>query len=176
MRDILGIFRSKKKGFEEKLNEMYQEIANKISDMIPVEWDKVYTKAYIDDQGGEVFFNFIQSDSNDIHYYTSIPDDYNVSERIFDELSDELWENFDRLRELFIENNQEPWTSCEFDFNNEGKLNVSFDYIDWKNSGFGQISRDYYYEYKKFGIIPELDYAKKEIKDIEKFIKEQEKE
>ncbi|PBJ85357.1 TIGR01741 family protein, partial [Staphylococcus epidermidis] len=28
MRDILGIFRSKKKGFEEKLNEMYQEIAN----------------------------------------------------------------------------------------------------------------------------------------------------
>ena len=61
-----------------------------------------------------------------------------------------------------------------FDFNNEGKLNVSFDYIDWKNSGFGQISRDYYYEYKKFGIIPELDYAKKEIKDIEQFIKEQE--
>ena len=47
MRDIFGIFRSKKKGFEEKLNEMYQEIANKISDMIPVEWDEVYTKAYI---------------------------------------------------------------------------------------------------------------------------------
>ena len=89
---------------------------------------------------------------------------------------DELYENFERLKKLFIENNQEPWTSCEFDFNNEGKLNVSFDYIDWKNSGFGQISRDYYYEYKKFGIIPELDYAKKEIKDIEQFIKEQEKE
>ncbi|MDU2309599.1 MAG: TIGR01741 family protein, partial [Staphylococcus epidermidis] len=35
---------------------------------------------------------------------------------------------------------------------------------------------DYYYEYKKFGIIPELAYAKKEIKDIEQFIKEQEKE
>ena len=162
--------------FEEKLNEMYQQIASKINEMIPVEWERVYTMAYIDDQGGEVFLNFIQSDSNDIHYYTSIPDDYNVSERIFDELSDELYENFDRLRELFIENNQEPWTSCEFDFNNEGKLNVSFDYIDWKNSGFGQISRDYYYEYKKFGIIPELDYAKKEIKDIEQFIKEQEKE
>ena len=142
--------------------------------MIHVERDKVYTKAYIDDQGGEVFFNFIQSDSNDIHYYTSIPDDYNVSERIFDELSDELYENFDRLRELFIENNQEPWTSCEFDFTNEGKLNVAFDYIDWKNSDFGQISREYYYEYKKFGIIPELDYAKKEIKEIEQFIKEQE--
>ncbi|MEJ7396001.1 TIGR01741 family protein, partial [Staphylococcus epidermidis] len=84
----------------------YQQIASKINEMIPVEWERVYTMAYIDDQGGEVFLNFIQSDSNDIHYYTSIPDDYNVSERIFDELSDELYENFDRLRELFIENNQ----------------------------------------------------------------------
>ncbi|WP_373555635.1 immunity protein YezG family protein, partial [Staphylococcus aureus] len=25
--------------------------------MIPVEWEKVYTMAYIDDGGGEVFFN-----------------------------------------------------------------------------------------------------------------------
>ncbi|WP_397610421.1 immunity protein YezG family protein, partial [Staphylococcus aureus] len=37
--------------FEEKLNEMYNEIANKISSMIPVEWEKVYTMAYIDDGG-----------------------------------------------------------------------------------------------------------------------------
>ena len=94
----------------------------------------------------------------------------------FHDIRDVSDDEFKKLRELFRESNQELWTSCEFDFNNEGKLNVSFDYIDWKNSGFGQISRDYYYEYKKFGIIPELDYAKKEIKDIEKFIKEQEKE
>ncbi|WP_080116201.1 TIGR01741 family protein [Staphylococcus epidermidis] len=173
---MFGIFRSKKKGFEENLNEMYQEIASKINEMIPVEWEQVYTMAYIDDQGGEVFFNFIQSDSNDIHYYTSIPDDYNVSERIFDELSDELYENFDRLRELFIENNQEPWTSCEFDFNNEGKLNVTFDYIDWKNSGFGPLAREFYYEYKKFGILPEKEYAINKVKKVEQFIKEQEEE
>ncbi|WP_187395378.1 immunity protein YezG family protein, partial [Staphylococcus aureus] len=27
-------------------------IANKISSMIPVEWEKVYAMAYIDDEGG----------------------------------------------------------------------------------------------------------------------------
>lgn len=42
-------------GFEEKLNEMYQEIANHINDMIPTEWEQVYTMAYIDEEGGEVF-------------------------------------------------------------------------------------------------------------------------
>ncbi len=42
--------------FEEKLSEMYNEIANEISSMIPVEWEKVYAIAYVDDQGGEVVF------------------------------------------------------------------------------------------------------------------------
>ena len=41
--------------FEENLNKKYQEIANKINEMIPVEWDKVYTKAYIKEESKEVF-------------------------------------------------------------------------------------------------------------------------
>ena len=161
-------------GFEEKLNEMYQEIANHINDMIPTEWEQVYTMAYIDEEGGEVFFNYTKLDSDNLHYYTDIPKDYNVSEEIFDELSDELYDLFETLRGSFIENNQEPWTSCEFDFTKEGKLNVSFDYIDWKNSEFGPLAREYYYEYKKFGILPEKEYAKNKVKKVEQFIKEQE--
>ncbi|WP_373456056.1 immunity protein YezG family protein, partial [Staphylococcus aureus] len=38
--------------FEEKISKLYNEIANEISSMIPVEWEKVYTMAYIDDGGG----------------------------------------------------------------------------------------------------------------------------
>ena len=40
--------------FEEKLSEMYNKIANEIVGMIPVEWEKVYTIAYVNDRGGEV--------------------------------------------------------------------------------------------------------------------------
>ena len=160
--------------FEEKLNKMYQEIANHINEMIPTEWEQVYTMAYINEEGGEVSFNFTIPGRDDLHYYTAIPKEYNVSEKIFSELSFTLYKLFKSLRELFIENNQEPWTSCEFDFNNEGKLNVSFDYIDWKNSEFGPLARECYYEYKKFGIVPEYEYEREEIKEIEQFIKEQE--
>ncbi|MFO6335602.1 TIGR01741 family protein, partial [Pseudomonas aeruginosa] len=73
--------------------------------------------------------------------YTAIPKDYNVSKKVFDGLLDELYECFEKLQDLFKEVNQEPWTSCEFDFTKEGKLNVSFDYIDWKNSEFGPLAR-----------------------------------
>ena len=35
--------------FEEKLSQMYNEIANEISGMIPVEWEQVFTIAYVTD-------------------------------------------------------------------------------------------------------------------------------
>ncbi|MEJ7398332.1 TIGR01741 family protein, partial [Staphylococcus epidermidis] len=95
---------------------------------------------------------------------------------IYIDLLIEVQEKFRKLRAIFKKENQEPWTSCEFDFTNKGKLNVSFGYIDWKKSDLGQVARFNYYRYKKFGIPPEFEYEREEIKEIEQFIKEQEEE
>ncbi|MFH7205013.1 TIGR01741 family protein, partial [Staphylococcus aureus] len=84
------------------------------------------------------------------------------------------YKQFDKLRELFIEEGHEPWTSCEFDFTRDGKLNISFDYIDWMNSEFGPMGREYYYMYKKFGIWPEKEYAINWVEKIKDYVKEQE--
>ncbi|HFE5871843.1 TPA: TIGR01741 family protein [Staphylococcus aureus] len=159
--------------FEEKLSQMYNKIANEISGMIPVEWEKVYTIAYVDDEGGEVVFNYTKPGSDELNYYTYIPREYNVSEKVFYDLWTDLYRLFKKLRDLFKED-LEPWTSCEFDFTREGKLNVSFDYIDWMNSEFGPMGREDYYMYKKFGIWPEKEYAINRVKKIEDYVKEQE--
>ncbi|MBR9603140.1 TIGR01741 family protein, partial [Staphylococcus aureus] len=84
------------------------------------------------------------------------------------------YKQFQKLRNIFKEEGHEPWTSCEFDFTREGKLKVSFDYIDWINSEFGQIGRQNYYKYRKFGILPEMKYEINKVKEVEKCIKEQE--
>ncbi|ELW9492502.1 TIGR01741 family protein [Staphylococcus aureus] len=160
--------------FEEKLSEMYNEIANKISSMIPVEWEKVYAIAYVDDEGGEVIFNYTKPGSDELNYYTYIPREYNISEKVFYDLWTDLYRLFKKLRSAFKEEGLEPWTSCEFDFTRDGKLNVSFDYIDWVNSEFGPMGREDYYMYKKFGIWPEKEYAINRVKKIEDYIKEQE--
>ncbi|SCT59120.1 TIGR01741 family protein [Staphylococcus aureus] len=160
--------------FEEKLSQMYNEIANEISSMIPVEWEKVYTMAYIDDGGDEVFFNYTKPGSDDLNYYTDIPKEYNISVQVFDDLWMDLYDLFENLRNLFKKEGLDPWTSCEFDFTREGKLNVSFDYIDWLNTEFDQLGLENYYMYKKFGVIPEMEYEMEEIKQIEQYIKEQE--
>ncbi|HBC4294703.1 TPA: TIGR01741 family protein [Staphylococcus aureus] len=161
--------------FEEKLSEMYNEIANKISGMIPVEWEKVYTIACVNDEGGEVVFNYTKPNSDDLNYYTYIPREYNVSEKVFYDLWTDLYRLFKKLRNAFKKEGHEPWTSCEFDFTRKGKLNVSFDYIDWINTEFDQLGRENYYMYKKFGVLPEMEYEMEEIKEIEQYIKEQEK-
>ncbi|HCD4455113.1 TPA: TIGR01741 family protein [Staphylococcus aureus] len=159
--------------FEEKLSQKYNEIANEINGMIPVEWEKVYTIAYVDDEGGEVVFNYTKPGSDELNYYTYIPREYNVSEKVFYDLWTDLYRLFKKLRDLFKED-LEPWTSCEFDFTRDGKLNVSFDYIDWMNSEFGPMGREDYYMYKKFGIWPEKEYAINRVKKIEDYVKEQE--
>ncbi|HCY5066899.1 TPA: TIGR01741 family protein, partial [Staphylococcus aureus] len=110
--------------FEEKLSQMYNEIANEISGMIPVEWEQVFTIAYVTDQAGEVIFNYTKPGSDELNYYTYIPREYNVSEKVFYDLWTDLYRLFKKLRNAFKED-LEPWTSCEFDFTSEGKLKVS---------------------------------------------------
>ena len=138
--------------FEEKLSQKYNEIANKISSMIPVEWEKVYAMAYVNERSGEVFYNYTEPRSDELFYYTSVLNKYNIPRSEFMDSVYELYKQFDNLRELFIEEGLEPWTSCEFDFTREGKLKVSFDYIDWINTEFDQLGRENYYMYKNWGL------------------------
>ncbi|CAM3998829.1 TIGR01741 family protein [Staphylococcus schweitzeri] len=158
--------------FEEKLSEMYNEIANEISGMIPVEWEQVFTIAYVTDQAGEVIFNYTKPGSEELNYYSDIPKDCNVLKDLFKNSWFKVYRMFDELREVFKKEGLEPWTSCEFDFTREGKLKVSFDYIDWINTEFDQLGRENYYMYKKFGVLPEMEYEMEEVKQIEQYIKE----
>ncbi|SHC32154.1 Putative cytosolic protein [Staphylococcus aureus] len=160
--------------FEEKLSEIYDKIANEISGILPVEWEQVFTIAYVDDEGGEVVFNYTKPNSDDLNYYTYIPREYNISEKVFYDLWTDLYILFKKLRNAFKEEDLEPWTSCEFDFTRDGKLNVSFDYIDWVILGFGPLAKENYYMYKKFGVMPEMKYEINKVKEVEKCIKEQE--
>ncbi len=52
---------------------------------------------------------------DDLNYYTDRPKEYNMSVQGFDELCMDLYDLFEQLRDLFKEEDLEPWTSCEFD-------------------------------------------------------------
>ncbi|KFA45086.1 hypothetical protein EW35_0369 [Staphylococcus aureus] len=61
--------------------------------------EKVYTIAYVDDEGGEVVFNYTKPGSEDLNYYSDIPKDCNVSKDIFKNSWFKVYRMFDELRE-----------------------------------------------------------------------------
>ncbi|MCI2753196.1 immunity protein YezG family protein, partial [Staphylococcus lugdunensis] len=83
-----------------------------------------------------------------------------------------LCDLFDDLNAIFIKYGQEQFGTCEFDFTIDGKLNVSFEYIDWKASEFSPSEKYDYYRYKKFGILPKFQYEIDDLHAVEQYVKE----
>ncbi|KXA39191.1 TIGR01741 family protein [Staphylococcus lugdunensis] len=158
--------------FETKLNKQYNKIANHVSDMIPGSWEKVYLVAYMEEYASEVFFFFTVPQKDELYYSQHIPKDFGVSKKEYVNRAFRLCDLFDDLNAIFVKYGQEQFGTCEFDFTIEGNLNVSFEYIDWKASKLGPGGKFDYYRYKKFGILPEMEYAIKRMHEVEQYVKE----
>ncbi|MGG3574198.1 immunity protein YezG family protein [Bacillus gobiensis] len=135
--------------FEIELNKLYEQIAQHVNDMIPIEWSEFYFNGEVKDKEGGVFFFFTPVDSKDEPVYShDIPDLYQINEKAYDEELHKLFELTVKLQQVFIENDQEPWFSVTLLVNDTGKLNVHFDYTNWHDSEFGPTARIEYFEYK----------------------------
>ncbi|WKB36499.1 DUF600 family protein [Terrilactibacillus sp. S3-3] len=136
--------------FEEKLNKLYTKIAQQVNDMIPDEWVNFYLNGELVNGEGGVFFFFYDTPKNRDYYIYShdIPEIYNISEKAYDKENDKLFKLVRSLQQVFSDNDQEAWTSMVMIVNNERKLKVHFDYINWLESEFGPTDRINYFEFK----------------------------
>ena len=159
--------------FEAQLNEVYKQVAQKVSDMIPEEWNSFYLNAEITNKEGGVFF-FFDTPRNVGNYIYShdIPDIFNVSEKQYDGEYDELFDLTKEMQQIFIDNDQEPWFSVTMIVNSEGKLKVHFDYINWTETEFGPTARIKYFEYKYLNKELQNEKDKELMKKMEKYEQE----
>lgn len=135
--------------FEIELNKLYEQIAQKVNDIILIEWSEFYFNGEVKDKEGGVFFFFTPVGSKDEPVYShDIPDLYQIDESVYDEEPHKLFELTIKLQQVFIDNDQEPWFSVTLLVDESGKLNVYFDYTNWHDSEFGPTARIDYFEYK----------------------------
>ena len=59
---------------------------------------KVYAMAYIDEECGEVFYNYTEPSSDELFYYTSVIKKYNLLKSSFMDSVYELHDQFEELR------------------------------------------------------------------------------
>ncbi|MEC1551570.1 antitoxin YezG family protein [Bacillus haynesii] len=138
----------------EKMEKLYQEIAEGINEIIPTEWEKVYLYAEILDDSSEVFFYFNVPQNKDYIYSHNIPEHFNVSEDIYDELLFELHDLFEDLQNEFKQNNPEVWTNLTLTLERNGKFSINYNYDDVIKSDLNGSQRQIIWEYKNLGITP----------------------
>ncbi|MFF2342695.1 immunity protein YezG family protein [Bacillus mycoides] len=135
--------------FENELNKLYRKIAEKINDLIPVEWEEFYFNGEVKDGEGGVYFFYTTLDAKQEYQYSHyIPRMYNVDRKIYNQFLHELFDLTVQLQQVFIDNQQEAWFSVTMIVNGEGKLKVRFSYVNWNDSEFGPSDRIEYFEYK----------------------------
>ncbi|MDZ4485314.1 DUF600 family protein [Bacillus cereus] len=135
--------------FENELNKLYRKIAEKINDMIPVEWEEFYFNGEVKDGEGGVYFFYTTLDEKQEYKYSHyIPRMYNVDRKIYNQFLHELFDLTVQLQQVFIDNQQEAWFSVTMIVNGEGKSTVRFSYVNWNDSEFGPSDRIEYFEYK----------------------------
>lgn len=134
--------------FEKELNKLYNEIAQMVNDMIPVEWNNFYFNGEVKEGEGGVFFFFKPKGEEQYIFSHYIPKLYNVDKRAYNKELHRLFELTVELQRVFTDNDQEAWFSVTLLLNDAGKLNVRFDYTNWHESEFGPTARIKYFEYK----------------------------
>lgn len=141
---------------EEKLGELYNEIANSIISAIPVEWEDIYYLGEVEKNKKSWSSVFFFKDINKQQYVKShdIPQIYGVSESEYRDIMNNINSILLRLYDCFIENSQCVWEQLSLSIKNTGEFNIDYMYDKLKNSKMGQVGREVVWAYETFGRIP----------------------
>ncbi|QLY81483.1 antitoxin YezG family protein [Clostridium intestinale] len=146
-----------------KMGEIYGIIANKVNDIIPDKWEKVYLYGEVLDDSREVYFYFKSLTRNEVVYGHDIPIRYNVDKRMYRQLLRELISSIVDLYNEYKDNNESVWTNFTFLLDNTGKFNIKYNYDDVLNSEFTAGERQIIWEYEVLGVEPEVEQYKEMI-------------
>lgn len=153
---------------EEKINSLYNKIANNLNETIPEEWDKVYMYAEINEDMQRTFFNYYPKGSNESVYSLDIPEMFEVSEEEQDQLRYQLSDFLTELWQEFKNSKQDAWTNLTFILESTGKFKIDYDYTDLSEAS--PRKQHIIWDYKYLGIMPKND---KDKKIIEEYLKTQ---
>lgn len=137
-----------------KMQDLYQLISQKLNDIIPCEWTKIYLYAEVLNDSTMVLFYFKTSEKHQLIYSHDIPAQYNVSKDIFKTLLREIREIFEELRVEHKNNIDQVWTNLTLTLESNGQFQLDYNDDDILASELDGYQRIALWEYKTLGILP----------------------
>lgn len=151
---------------ENNLSKYYSKIANKLNEMIPVEWEKIAMYAEeLGDVSSASFYFYTQDKDGSLISHNSgyLQDEYNVSEEEWDSSFDEL---FSANKELWLEfekAGEKTWDILIFKLDSNGKFKIKFEYDTDRNIDF--FTKEIIWAYEDLGIVPQDNYSMSILED-----------
>jgi conserved hypothetical protein len=153
---------------ENNLNKYYSEIAEKLGEIIPIEWNRIVMYAEEFGTANSTSFYFYTEDGNKINYSGDIPNEFSVSRDTFKPLLRELREIVRNLWKEFKNVGEATRNSLTFYLESDGKFKIKFNYEI--NDKIGLLEREIRWAYDELGIVPEDEYGKKLLDEYLKVI------
>lgn len=145
--------------------ELFGAIANKVSEMIPDEWEKIYLYGEVLSGSRVVYFYFKPINDDTIVYAHDIPSKYNVDKKIYRQLLLELISIIAELHNDYKLNYGNEWTNLTFVIEKSGHFHVDYNYDDILKSKYSDGQRQIIWKYEVIGIEPSLEEHKQLIED-----------
>ena len=147
-----------------RTRELYQEIANTITDMIPDEWTNIYFYGEVLNDSTTAFFYYKQAKTGALLYCHYIPEVYKVSKDAYDKILSDLYAMLRELRNEYKNNDKAVWTNFTLTMDNDGNFNVKYNYDDVLNTDLLISERHAFWEYEVLGRIPVEDKVREKLK------------
>ena len=139
---------------KKKINDIYKQIQNQVSRMIPEKWEKIYLYASVIEQvnnleTGEMFFYYFPVGllkKKPVNVY-EIPNKFNIEEESYMILVDKLYKTIQELRKEFIKENEKLWSNLTISIE-KMKFTVEYNYDDLLGSKYSSYDRHIIWQYK----------------------------
>lgn len=136
------------------LRSIYVELQNRIFDLIPEKWNKIYLYASVSStinniETGEMFFYYFPKGilkKNPLNVY-EVPSKFNIDETSYIKLVDELYECVKRLKVEFSKHNSEFWNSITIIIENN-KFTIKYNFEDLLGSKYTSYDRHIIWKYE----------------------------
>ncbi|AVD57415.1 antitoxin YezG family protein [Heyndrickxia coagulans] len=112
------------------MENIYQQIADCLTDMIPEKWKKILLYAEVRDSYRKVYFYYYSFINKEPVYSLEIPIKFDGEDERFKKLENDLYDLFSELQSEFVRQQQDKWTHLTYILEHTGKMKVKFGYED----------------------------------------------
>lgn len=110
-----------------RVEELYQEIADVIVDIVPEKWKKVYVNAQVQGMDSKAFLYYVPAKSEDVMSGAHIPEKFKAYKDLYAKLLEELEVTFSQLWFALKEEDEDVFTNVTYILSNDGEIDVDYD-------------------------------------------------